>query len=200
MVGELMKSGRNRLFTDTGMNYLYQLAAERALNPVIVEDDELFEGYLRQTNINTAAMRFGTEQEGNARELYNRVTGLKPVEVGSIKHKEIAHFASSPDGYYYDDVRAEGKCIEIKCPNPATYMKYRSEIKDAGGLLRVMPKYYYQCMAHMMCTGATTTDFVAYCPFVVRPIHIVTINANADIFDQMESRIKSANKIIEEFT
>ena len=66
MVGVLMKEGRNDTFSETAKAYLYQLAAERSMNPAIVNDDELFEMYLYQVDVTTKAMRFGTEQEGKA--------------------------------------------------------------------------------------------------------------------------------------
>lgn len=44
-VGDLMKTSRKKdeMFGDTAKSYIYQLAAERDMNPAIVEDDELFE-------------------------------------------------------------------------------------------------------------------------------------------------------------
>ena len=43
-VGDLMKSGKKKeqVFGDTALSYIYQVAAERMLNPVFVDDDELF--------------------------------------------------------------------------------------------------------------------------------------------------------------
>ena len=43
-VGLLMKSGRKDYFSDTAKAYIYLLAAERAMNPAILADDELFRG------------------------------------------------------------------------------------------------------------------------------------------------------------
>lgn len=71
-VGLLMKSGRNKseLFGETAKSYIYSVAAERDMNPIIVSDDELFEEYLKQVDISSKSMRWGNEQEENARELY----------------------------------------------------------------------------------------------------------------------------------
>lgn len=198
MVGVLMKRGRGSdTFTDTARSYLYQLAAERTMNPAIVGDDTLFAEYLQQVDATTRAMRWGTEQEQYARALYERRYSVRVVEVGSIPHPSIPHFASSPDGFSYDDRSGTKTCVEIKCPTQSTYMKYRHELQDGGSLLEVKPEYYYQCMAHMMCTGALCTDFVAYCPFQAEPLLIIPIYADAAVFRKVEERVMEANKIID---
>lgn len=196
MVGVLMKSGRNDTFSDTAKSYLYQLAAEREMNPDIVNDDESFEIYLRQVDVATKAMRFGTEQEAAARDLYEQLTGNHAVEVGSCRHPSIPHFASSPDGFFYNESSGTKICLEIKVPNQATYMKYRSEVRDNESLLRTKPEYFYQCMAHMMVTGSDETHFIAYNPFQIYPIHITKIMPDSQVFAEMEQRIRLADEFI----
>ena len=98
-IGLLMKKGRSDYFSDTAKTYIYQVASERDMNPEIINDDVEFEKYLHQVCVNTKAMQWGTDQEENARELYERLTGRHIVETGSCKHPAIEHFASSPDGY-----------------------------------------------------------------------------------------------------
>lgn len=195
-VGLLMKKGRSNVFSDTGMSYIYQVAAERAMNPAIVNDDELFSEYLQQVEVTSKAMRWGNEQEANARDLYSKITGQHVVEVGSCKHPYIPHFASSPDGFCYDENTGVKSCLEIKCPNMATFMRYRSEIYDGESLLNVKPEYFYQCIAHMACTEAQETYFVAYNPFQSDPIHIVRILPDENVVIEMERRIRLANDII----
>ena len=77
-------------------------------------------------------------------------------------------------------------------------MKYRSEIYDSESLLDTKPEYFYQCMAHMMCTGAQWTDFVVYNPFQNTPIHIVRILPDETVFAEMEKRIHVANDVVKE--
>lgn len=197
-VGVLMKSGRKDYFSDTAKSYIYQVAAERAMNPAIVNDDDLFVEYLQQVDISSKAMRWGNDQEANARELYEKITGRKIAEVGSCKHSTIPHFASSPDGYYENEATGEKGCLEIKCPNQATYMKYCAEVYDNNSLLSVKYEYFHQCMAHMLCTGAKWCDFIVYNPFQKSPIHIVRIKPDEIVFAEMETRIKKANQIIDE--
>lgn len=196
MAGVLMKEGRGGTFTDTARSYLYQLAAERTMNPEIVMDDMLFGDYLEQTETTSKAMRFGTEQEPEAREWYMLTTGRRVVETGSVSHPSIPHFASSPDGFFYDEAAGEKGCIEIKCPNQSTFMRYRTEVHDGESLLKVKPEYFYQCMSHMMVTGAAWCDFVAWCPFQSEPLHIVRVLPDGKVFDEMERRILLADEFI----
>ena len=84
-------------------------------------------------------MRWGTENEPDARRIYELKTGRRVVEVGLCKHPTIAHFAASPDGYYYDENKREKGVIEIKSVGTATYAKYFHEIKDNDTLLSTEP-------------------------------------------------------------
>ena len=197
-VGLLMKSGRNDYFSETGKSYIYQVAGERDMNPLLIEDDKMFWEYLQQVNVTSKAMQWGTNQEEAARNLYKEITGRCVVEVGSCMHPTIPNFASSPDGYLYDENTGEKLCLEIKCPNQATFMRYKSEIYDNNSLLSVKFEYFYQCMAHMMCTGAQAVDFVVYNPFQADPIHIVRILPDEKVFAEMEKRIRVANDIIDQ--
>lgn len=195
-VGLLMKSGRNSVFSDTARSYIYQVAGERDMNPSIVNDDEAFAEYLNQTSVTSKSMRWGIEMEEEARSLYERITGRHAAETGSCKHPSIEHFASSPDGYYYDENTGDKGVIEIKCPTQAVFMKYMDDVKDNASLLLAKYEYFYQCQAHMMCTGAQWCDFIAYCPFQSHPIHIVRITPDASCFAEMEKRIMMANDIV----
>ena len=193
-----MKSGRtkDKVFSDTALTYLYQLAGERSLNPEIVKDDIMFTFYLEQTTSQSKNMRFGTEQEENARAMYVDITGREVKEVGLCHHPQIKYLASSPDGITADgDVMG---CVEIKCPTLSTYSKYVAEIHDNESLKKVNPDYYYQCQNHMACTEAQFCDFIVYCPFVENPIHIVRVQRDEDAIALIMERVELAEQIIEE--
>lgn len=192
-VGVLMNNGKKNIFSKEGMTYIYQLAAERTMAEQVVNDDFEFENYLEQVSYETRAMRFGTMMEGVARQRYCDIRGVQCQEVGLCKHFDIPHFASSPDGLINGNIT-----LEIKCPNQDTYMKYRHRIDDGASLLMVKPEYYYQCMAHMMCTGSERTDFIAFSPFQKDNIHIVPIYPDELIFRNIEERVKLANELINE--
>lgn len=98
----------------------------------------------------------------------------------------------------------EGKgVIEIKCPNLKTYLTYATSISDNETLKKVVPEYYWQCQAHMSCTSAEWCDFIVFCPFASRPMHIVRIERDEDAINQMLERVTlahiEANKIVEKF-
>lgn len=196
-VGCLMKTGKSDAFSTTAKSYLHQVSAERALSRDIVDDDEMLKYYVEQTTSQSKAMRFGTEQEENARALYTDISDCAVKEVGLCKHPTIPYLASSPDG-----IVIEGKtmgCLEIKCPAPATFSLYVTEIHDNASLLRVNPEYYYQCQSHMACTCGTFCDFVVFCPFEQIPIHIVRIERDNEAIAQIEERVKLAETFIRTF-
>lgn len=195
-VWKLTKESRSGGFSETANSYIYNVAATRYMNPLVVNDDNLFDEYLNITNVETKAMRWGTEQEEYARQLYAKLKGYTVVERGSVAHKTIPHFASSPDGFIADDGDGKSGCVEIKCPNQESYMRYRYEVKDNATLKKVKPEYYWQCQSHMMCTGAEWCDFVAYCPWQQHPIHIVRIYPDEDDMKLLEEKINKAEQII----
>ena len=197
-VGDLMKSGKKKeqVFGDTALSYIYQVAAERMLNPVFVDDDELFADYVEQMQVTSKAIRWGQEQEDNAKNLLLKINDTWEMsEVSSCKHDTIPHFAASPDAIVYD--REKMMVVEIKSPNPNTFVKYLSEVKDNETLKAVKPEYYYQMQAEMMCTNTDGGIFVAYCPWLTNPIHIVPITRDEETCKAIEERVVLANEIID---
>jgi hypothetical protein len=200
--GKLMKSSRKKdeVFGETARSYIYKKAAELDLLDEVKTDSGLWEMYKRHYSISSKAIEFGIEQEVNARELYIKKTGRKMIEVGLCRHPTIPNFASSPDGFYYNENNGDKGCLEIKVPNIDTYYKYRSEIRNSEDLFTVNPDYYYQCLSHIACCKAQWVDFVCYQPFLKHPIHIVRILPDEKVFSEMESRIKMANEMIGQIT
>lgn len=199
MVGILMKSGKCKTFSETAETYLMQLAAERTMNQEVIDNDEEFETYLRQVNVTTKAMQWGTDKEAEARTLYEQITGNHTVELGSCKHPTVERFASSPDGFLYNEESGEKICLEIKCPIQSTFIRY-CQIETPEDLKKIKPEYYWQCMAHMACTGSQRTDFIAYCPWQALPIHIVPIMRSEAEISSMLDRVKLANEFIQSIT
>ena len=100
----------------------------------------------------TKAMEWGVEWEPVARGAFEALMNLEVKEVGFIPHPTIPEFGSSPDGLIGDDWG-----LEIKCPNTTTHIRFllTKEIE---------PRYQYQMMANMMCTGRKNWYFVSYDP------------------------------------
>lgn len=198
-IGDLMKSGKKKeqIFGDTALSYVYKVAAERMINPVFVEDDDLFGQYVESQQIYSKAIIWGQEQEDNAKDLLMRKNPeWELADVSSCKHDTIPHFAASPDAIVYD--RKKLVVVEIKCPQPSTFAKYLVQIKDNESLKKTEPNYYYQMMAEMACTNAESGIFVAYCPWLVKPIHIVPIERDEEAIKAIEERVVKANEIVEQ--
>ena len=201
-VADIMKSGRKKdeIFSETAKAYLFQVAGERLFNPAFLNDDDIFQDYIDQVSLSTKAMQWGSDQEDAAKSLFMQMNfpECEITELSSCKHDTIPYFAASPDGAIYGRDGEDIKIIEVKCPNINTYMKYRTLIHDAVSLKETESKYYWQMMAEMSCTGATSGIFITYCPWLSKPIHWSEIDRNEDDVKLMESRVMLANEFIEE--
>lgn len=201
-VADIMKSGRKKdeVFSETAKAYLFQVAGERLFNPAFLNDDGIFQDYLDLTSVSTKAMQFGSDQEDAAKSLFMQMNFPEGeiAELSSCKHDTIPHFAASPDGAIYGRDGEDLKIIEVKCPNINTYMKYRTLIHDAASLKETEPKYYWQMMAEMSCTGAKGGIFIVYCPWLSKPIHWAEIDRVEDDINLMEQRVILANDFINE--
>ena len=202
-VADIMKSGRKKddVFSDAAKSYLFQVAGERMFNPTFLNDDGIFQDYIDQVSVNTKAMQWGADQEDAAKSLFMQINFPEGeiVELSSCKHDTIPYFAASPDGaIYYGRDGEYLKIIEVKCPNINTYMKYRTLIHDAASLKETEPKYYWQMMAEMSCTGAKGGIFIVYCPWLSKPIHWAEIDRVEDDIKLMEDRVILANDFINE--
>lgn len=193
-LGRLMKKGKTAYFGEDAMSYIYLLAYERTLADEVMNDDVGLEEYLELVSFETKAMRFGTEMEAMARLRYCSEFGVECTEVGLCESFDIDNFGSSPDGIVEE---FDGKvALEIKCPQPATFMRYCDSIIDQEDLRKVKPEYYWQCMAHMMCTGAVRTDFIVFSPYSSKPMKVVRIYPDPTAFAEITERVREANNVI----
>ena len=201
-VADIMKSGRKKdeIFSETAKAYLFQVAGERLFNPAFLNDDDIFQDYIDQVSVSTKAMQWGSDQEDAAKSLFMQMNfpECEITELSSCKHDTIPYFAASPDGAIYGRDGGDIKIIEVKCPNINTYMKYRTLINDASSLKETEPKYYWQMMAEMSCTGAKGGIFIVYCPWLSKPIHWAEIERVEDDIKLMEDRVILANDFINE--
>lgn len=120
-------------------NYMAELIAERLTgepSPAFVND----------------AMRWGTEQEPNARAAYEFRTDSEVAAIGFAIHPTIQDSGASPDGLIGDD-----GMVEFKCPNTATHIETL--------LSKTVPaKYAAQMQWQMACTGRKWCDWVSFDP------------------------------------
>ena len=193
-VGRLMKSGRGKddIFSKDALSYINEIVAERMLNPSVVMVDDLFEEYLMQVTASSKALAWGIDQELNARDMYQQVTKRKVTSCGAIQM--FSYFADSPDGLCLE----HDGTIEIKCPANKTHTEYLASVHDAESLKAIKPEYYWQCMAHMAASGAEWCDWMSYCPFSKKPLHIVRLERDSSAIALMLDRLEQAETIAQE--
>lgn len=195
-VGTIFCKGRskNDVFSKSALSYLTSVAAEQLLPDYIVNDDDSFSIYLDEVSSTSKSMRIGTEREPEARQLYAEITGNNVIECGCISHSSISDFASSPDGIVCSEEfqKIEG-VIEIKCPQPSTYMDYLCNVNSSDDLKAINSDYYWQCMSHIAVTNTSWCDFIVYCPYnMANPIHIVRIYRDEEVLAQLYERLALA--------
>lgn len=197
-VSPLMTTPRSKAeqFSETAKTYLYEVGAERELMAEYA-GGVMTDMYFERVDASSASMRWGTENEDTARMTFTQVTGLDVQEVGLIVSEDADGFADSPDGII---TTSDGKvfALEIKCPSPATFMRYRTEIKTAEDLKRVKPEYYWQSLGHILANRADGCFFAFYDPMLIdgfRYIYIETAMVHEDVFALLD-RIRLANEFI----
>lgn len=183
-------------FSDTAKGYLYQVAAERNLRPQIVEDDSAFEEYLSRVELSSRAIRYGQETEDIARHTYELATKQEVAQAGFILHKDIANYGDSPDGIVLGENGEPIGALEIKCPKPDTWMRYKATIHTPEDLKREKPEYYWQCQSHCECNNLAWCDFVFFDKMQRKGFVCIRIPRNDEDITLMKERIVLANLFI----
>jgi len=97
-------------------------------------------------------VKWGIEQEPDARASYEIQRGILTETPGFVLHPHIPRFGASPDGLVGDD-----GMIQIKCPTTATHLNWIL----AG---TVPTEHCPQMLGEMSCTGREWCDFVSFDP------------------------------------
>lgn len=185
-------------FSDTAKGYLYQVAAERNLRPQVIEDDAQFEEYLYRVELSNKAIRYGQENEDVARKVYEMRTRSEVAQAGFILHPDIAHYGDSPDGIIVNESGKPVGCLEIKCPEPETFMRYKATIHNADELKAEKPEYYWQCQSHCECNKLPWCDFVFFDKMLRNGFVCIRIERNEEDIALMKQRIVLANQFVKE--
>lgn len=133
------RSKKNGDWLASRANYMAELVIERLTG-------EPVEQYVSEP------MRWGTEHEPDARDLYAFLTDAPVTVVGFCPHPTITMAGGSPDGYVGDD-----GCIQIKCPNTSTHIETL-----LGASIDL--SYRKQMQFEMACSGRQWCDFISYDP------------------------------------
>ena len=124
------------------------------------------------------AMEFGIEHEATAVAAYEEHVNGLVESVGFAFHPEIKWFGSSPDGLLDDG------CIEVKCPNSATHLRY---IVDGC----VPDEHIPQMKAVMSCTERQWCDFVSFDPRMPKELRLFVRRLERDepMIREMEEEV-----------
>ena len=136
-------------------NYMAQLVCERLTGK-------------QAESFSNAAMEWGVEQEGPARDAYSAKVGELVTEVGFISHPTIPMAGASPDGLV-----GNNGCVEIKCPSTATHIEYLFDREPPQ-------KYFYQMQWQMACTGTEWCDWVSYDPRMPAELQLLVVRISRD--------------------
>ena len=125
------------------------------------------------------AMQWGIDQEGFARDVFARFTGMEIDLVGFIKHP-ILMAGASPDG-----VLDEGnRLVEFKCPTTQTHLQTIMDGMD--------PMHMAQLQGQMWLTGTKCNYFVSYDPRLPASmeLYIQQINRDQAYIDTLEAEVR----------
>lgn len=151
-------------------------------------------------SINTYAMQHGIDSEFDAINCYEVTTGQTVTNGGFFHFDE--NTGSSPDGL----IGTKGM-VEIKCPfNRINHLNNVLSLKDDTDLYQMSKQYYFQVHHQMFCSNRKWIDFCSFDPRLLDSknfLHIIRIERNEELMDQMAQVIyeagKERDKIINEF-
>ena len=125
-----------------------------------------------------AAMQWGIDQEGFARDAFTRKTGLAVDLVGFIKHGVLLAGAS-PDGLVDD---GDG-LVEFKCPTSTTHLQTWADGMD--------PMHKAQVQGQMWITGAKYAYFCSYDPRLppAMELYIERVERDQAYIDNLECEV-----------
>lgn len=157
-------------------------------------DDDNYLQYLEECSYETKAMRWGTDHEAEAREVYKGECGVDVFEVGFIPLEGFDLYAGgSPDGI----VRGEEGIIEIKCPfNPAIHLRHRM-LKTPQDLKEENLQYYAQCQYNMMVTKREFCDFVSFDPRLDYFVQFSVLRIPRD--EEMQAELRERTRLAVEY-
>ena len=159
----------------TARSYMLELVAE-----TLTEESKFF---------SSAATQWGTDNEDNARDLYEFMTNNTVEQIGMATIDEHSQIGASPDGLIGEDGG-----IEIKCP-------YNTLVHIDTLLSGEMPKEHMaQVQGCMWVTGRKWWDFVSYDPRITDHdlcIFIKRIERDEEYISSIEDKVISFVSVVE---
>jgi hypothetical protein len=142
---------------------------------------ERLTGVSQERDFINEEMQWGLDQEANAIERYEAISGNLVKKAGFLAHKTLL-VGTSPDAY----VGAFDYMVSIKCPKSATHLSYLQR----GGI----PEDYIPQMLHeMWLTGAQEYHFMSYDPRFPWALqaNLVVIPRTQDLIDNYAEKVKA---------
>ena len=139
-------------------------------------------------------MKWGLEQEPNAKAEYEEDYGVILRPATFIEHPTIENFGATPDALIGADT-----VVEIKCPLTTTHIGY-------CGLKTVPEEYQPQILAQLACTGRTKAKFISYDPRIKGPKRLLVRDWEPDPAEiaaiEIEARefLAELDRMFDEFT
>jgi hypothetical protein len=167
----------NTLLSDGAMTYVLEVASERITGMPANEDIETF------------AMRWGREQEPNAKSLYAAAYDIVGTDCGFIKY--LSYGGASPDWLIGEDIGCE-----IKCPlTRGKHMQYRT-ILNVDDFREKFKDHYWQCAKGMLSTNRKFWKFLSYHPHYppVKQLKIVNVPRIEDDITLLKIKLEAAEK------
>jgi putative phage-type endonuclease len=141
---------------------------------------EILSGVPKQS-VSAAALKWGKEIEGYAREAYELQTGNIITTSGFLTHPKKTFVGCSPDGFVEEDGG-----VEIKCPHDETV--------HVQTLIEGMPEdHIAQVQGNMLVTGRQWWDFISFDPRQAEPyrIFIQRVPRDRKFIEKLEESIES---------
>lgn len=200
-IGLLMSKGRNGAeFSQTAMSYIFDIAAQRDVNPDFLslevgEDGACpFEILLARSKSSSREMLWGSDMEKFAADAYSKLTGNTVEQDGFRLHKS-GLYGGSVDGVVFDKIGSKIAILEIKCPAAKQHLINR-QLKTADDLMNENLQYYLQIQMNIELHNVEYGVFVSYDLTSRNPINILHIPRNQEIIYKAMERIEKANKIV----
>ena len=110
--------------------------------------------------VQTAAMRYGLQQEPVAANLYANQFTVTVFKVGFVINPTAYYLGCSPDRIVFDEAAGSYGLLEIKCPSVeyVAECKYL-QLKNGVHMLNKSHEYYMQIIGQMAITGFDWCDF-----------------------------------------
>ena len=129
---------------------------------------------LNPKNIKSKSTLYGTKNEKEAKEMYEKLYGVEVIKLGVLVSEKQPWLCGSLDGVVVKD-SCICKIVEFKCPSSCekvAIIDYKNKLSNVKYLqfseaeveLKKSSAYYTQCQVQMYVSGLCTCDLFIYTP------------------------------------